>query len=147
MLAIYFSCGGVTKRIAEYMGIECIELKAKEPYIDDDLLAANPKARVCVEQETDCRVEYELDKVNVHADKLVIGFPLWFLRCPRIITTFLSDIKPNVEVNVFCTSGGSPINVCEKELRNRFPEIKWGKFKQFSYTTRPEEIKGWVNGL
>ena len=159
-LAIFFSTGGVTRRMVEYMGIPSVEIKAQQPYTDADILSVNPKARVNVEQDNKkLRVPTENFKdtrevvtkameigFGEHTE-IYLGFPLWNLYAPRLIFSVLDICKElfkNNTINVFCTSGGSAITQAERELKQTYPCLKWGKFKQFSYTSTKDEVRRWA---
>lgn len=154
VLVIYFSCGGVTKRIAEYMqSVESVDvwpLEAVQPYTEGDLLAANPRARVSVEAaDAKCRPEFVNKDIDLAKyDTVVIGYPIWFMLPPRIIYTLLEKLNfQNKQIVPFCTSGGSPVAKSEEDLRKTFPNLNWGKGKQFSYTSAKQDVENWIRGL
>lgn len=154
ILVVYFSCGGVTKRIAEYMqgvpGVSLFKIEAAQKYTDDDLLAANPRARACVEAENPkCRPELVNAAVDTSGyDVVVIGYPLWFVQAPKVIYTFLEKVSLRGKLVVpFCTSGGSSVQKSEETLHKTFPDLQWGVGKQFSYTSTKQNVENWIKNL
>ena len=154
ILVAYFSFGGVTKRIAEYMqeaGASTLyRIEAAKPYSDGDLLAANPRARVCLEdQDAACRPEIASAAIDIAPyDMVVIGYPNWFLNAPKIIYTFLEKYNFGAkEVALFCTSGGSPVSQSANKIRGAFPDINFIGEKQFSYTSTRQDVAEWLRKL
>jgi hypothetical protein len=60
-------------------------------------------------------------------DTVWIGFPVWWYTAPTIVNTFIEahDLSGKV-LNVFATSGGSPVEPCANDLKNAYPQYSWG---------------------
>lgn len=154
ILVAYFSFGGVTKRVAEYMveaGAEATyRIEAKNPYSEGDILAANPKARACLENaDPKCRPEISSPNVDIAPyDMIVVGYPNWFLNAPKIIYTFLEKYNfAGKEVALFCTSGGTPVIQSANKIRGAFPNINFVAEKQFSYTSNKVDVAEWLKKI
>ena len=61
-------------------------------------------------------------------DTVWIGFPVWWYTAPTIVNTFIEahDLSGKV-LNVFATSGGSPVEPCANDLKKAYPQYKWGE--------------------
>lgn len=154
ILVVYFSCGGVTKRIAEYMekaGADSVyRIEPEQPYSDGDLLAANPRSRVCLENDDpSCRPAIKSADVDVSGyEVVVIGYPNWFLNAPKIVYTFLDKYNLDGKLVVpFCTSGGTPVTKSAEQLKKAYPGLNWGDGKQFSFTSSPYDVEKWLKNL
>lgn len=154
ILVVYYSFGGVTKRVAEYMqeaGAKALyRIEAKVPYTEGDILAANPRARACLEDaDPKCRPEISSPDVDIAPyDLIVVGYPNWFLNAPKIIYTFLEKYNfAGKEVALFCTSGGTPVIQSANKIRGAFPNIKFVAEKQFSYTSNKVDVAEWLKKI
>ena len=61
-------------------------------------------------------------------DTVWIGFPVWWYTAPTIVNTFIEahDLSGKV-LNVFATSGSSPVKPCAADLKKAYPQYKWGE--------------------
>lgn len=128
MLVAYFSCTGNTKavavRIAALTGGELYEILPAEPYFSADLNYG----------DSDCRANRETNDpaarpamtggiIDISAyDTVIIGYPIWWGTCPRIINTFLDayDLTGKT-VLPFCTSGSSGVARSVSDIRSAAP--------------------------
>ncbi|MCD7921451.1 MAG: flavodoxin [Clostridiales bacterium] len=108
-LIAYFSLSGNTKRVAERMqalaGGDLFEIKAKKNY------GSYARAIAIGGKEIATR---EMPAVTTHVDdfasydRILLGFPVWYGTCPRLIRTFASEYDfTGKDVYVFCTSGST----------------------------------------
>lgn len=148
VLVAYFSATGntrpVAEKVAEVTGGDLFEIVPAQPYTAADL-----------NYNTDCRANAEQNDPNARPairnkvedmgqyDAVLIGYPIWWGRAPKIIHTFLEtyDLSGKT-VATFCTSGGSGHE--DATLRGYEPEAIWLEGRRFSGTSQVEE---WVNGL
>ena len=148
VLVAYFSATGntrpVAEKVAELTGGDLFEIVPAQPYTAADLnyntdCRANteqndPKARPAIANAVENMGQY---------DAVLIGYPIWWGRAPKIIHTFLEayDLSGKTVVT-FCTSGSSPHE--DATIRGYEPDATWLEGRRFSETSQVEE---WVNGL
>ncbi len=80
-------------------------------------------------------------------DAVLIGYPIWWSRAPKIIHTFLEtyDLSDKT-IATFCTSGGSGHE--DATLRGYEPNATWLEGSRFSSrTTSRATMESWINGL
>lgn len=148
VLVAYFSATGntrpVAEKVAEVTGGDLFEILPTQPYTAADL-----------NYNTDCRANAEQNDPNARPairnevedmgqyDAVLIGYPIWWGRAPKIIHTFLEtyDLSGKT-VATFCTSGGSGHE--DATIRGYEPDATWLEGRRFSGTSQVEE---WVNGL
>ena len=148
VLVAYFSATGntrpVAEKVAEVTGGDLFEIVPAQPYTAADL-----------NYNTDCRANAEQNDPNARPairnrvedmgqyDAVLIGYPIWWGRAPKIIHTFLEtyDLSGKT-VATFCTSGGSGHE--DATIRGYEPDATWLEGRRFSGTSQVEE---WVNGL
>lgn len=147
-LVTYFSCTGITKNAAEDIASiidgDIFKIEAAEPYTSEDLNWRDSSTRATQEmQDEKCRPEIA-SKIDLDSyDKIFIGFPIWWGKAPRIINTFIESNDLNdKEIILFCTSGSSPIEGAESELKNEYPELDIVSAKRISNGVN---IKSWIS--
>ena len=148
VLVAYFSATGntrpVAEKVAEVSGGDLFEIVPAEPYTAEDLnyttdCRANaeqndPTARPAIQNAVENMGQY---------DAVLIGYPIWHGRAPKIIHTFLEtyDLSGKT-IATFCTSGGSGHE--DATLRGYEPDATWLEGRRFSGTS---QVESWVNGL
>lgn len=131
-LVAYFSATGTTeavaKRLAKAADADLLEIEPATPYTAEDLDWTDKNARSTVEmKDPNSRPALKTPKTDLSAyDKVYIGFPIWWYTAPTIINTFIeaNDLKGKTIV-LFATSGGSTIAKAEKDLKAKYPDLKW----------------------
>ncbi len=154
VLVTYFSASGVTRgvaqNIADSIGGDLFEIRAKQPYTSADLNWTNRQSRSSIEmKDKSSRPEIAgtVSKLDNY-DTILIGFPVWWYTAPTIINTFIESLDLSGKTLIpFCTSGGTGISGCEKDLRNEYPEYNWKEGKRFTGNESKEFIKNWIGGL
>lgn len=151
---VYFSATGNTERVAEELSSQLDGFKytliPEKPYSEMELSYDDPNERTKKELADNVRVEYQFLFENPNQyDYIFIGYPIWWSAAPRIITTFLSDIRLDKSVTVipFCTSGSSPIEDTLEELKALQKDCNWLEGKRFFETFNAQEITDWVKSL
>lgn len=148
VLVAYFSATGntrpVAEKVAEVTGGDLFEILPAQPYTAADL-NYNTDCRANAEQnDPDARpaIRNEVENMGQY-DAVLIGYPIWWGRAPKIIHTFLEtyDLSGKT-VAAFCTSGGSGHE--DATLRGYEPDATWLEGRRFSGTSQVED---WVNGL
>ncbi len=135
ILVAYFSATGntkkVAKQVAEATGADLYEIVPEEPYTDKDLSWMNPFSRTTREMRKKNLRPAILGKV---ADmekykKILLGFPIWWYKAPRIIDTFLEEYDfSGKSIGLFATSGGSDFGNIVQELSENAQEgIRWAE--------------------
>ncbi len=148
VLVAYFSATGNTRpaaeKAAEVTGGDLFEIVPAQPYTAADLNYStdcranaeqnNPDARPAIASTVENMEQY---------DAVLIGYPIWWGRAPKIVHTFLEtyDLSGKT-VATFCTSGSSPHE--DATLRGYQPDAVWLEGRRFSGTSQVED---WVNGL
>ncbi len=148
VLVAYFSATGntrpVAEKVAELTGGDLFEILPAQPYTAADL-----------NYNADCRANTEQNDSKARPaianavedmeryDAVLIGYPIWWGRAPKIIHTFLETYDLGGKtVATFCTSGSSPHE--DATIRGYEPDATWLEGRRFSETSQVEE---WVNGL
>ena len=124
VLVSYFSASGVTanvaRNIANNIGADTFEIKPKVPYTSADLNWMDKQSRSSIEMNDKSsrpQIERTVSKLDDY-ETILIGFPVWWYTLPTIINTFIESLDFNGKILIpFCTSGGTGISGCEKDLR------------------------------
>lgn len=152
VLVTYFSASGVTAKvaqnIADNLGADTFEIRPKIAYTSADLNWMDKKSRSSVEMnDKNFRPEIEgtvnkLDDYNT----ILIGFPVWWYTAPTIINTFIESLDFTGKTLIpFCTSGGTGISGCEKDLKNAYPQYNWKEGRRLRGSESKEYIESWIN--
>ncbi len=148
ILVAYFSATGntrpVAEKVAEAAGGDLFEIVPAQPYTDADLNYSTDCRANAEQNDPDARpaiagtVE-DMDQYEV----VLIGYPIWWGRAPKIIHTFLEayDLSGKT-VATFCTSGGSGHE--DATLRGYEPDAVWLEGRRFSGTS---QVESWVDSL
>lgn len=132
IVVTYFSATGTTRAaaqdLAKVMGADLYEITPAVPYTDADLNWRDKKSRSTVEMKNPNSrpaiggTKFASDKYDV----VFIGFPVWWYVAPTIINTFIEAYDLSGKTIIpFATSGGSPIENCEDQLRKTYPKLNW----------------------
>lgn len=102
------------------------EIVPKEIYIEEDLNWRDQNSRSSIEiKDLFYRPEIEDIYINTNEyDTIYIGFPIWRGIAPNVVKTLLDKIHlTNKKINVFCTSGGSPLETAVEDLIKTYPTV------------------------
>lgn len=153
-LVAYFSATGTTEKIAKLIAdcenADVYEITAAKPYTSEDLDYNNSDSRATKEQNDDtARPEIGSKKINLDGyNTIYIGFPIWWGEEPRIMDTFVESYDFNGKTVIpFCTSGSSPIDTAEKNLKSNANGGDWKDGRRFSAETDKDEIQKWLKTL
>ena len=151
-LVTYFSATNTTKRVAEKINRvieeDLFEIKPVKEYTNEDLNWTNKTSRTSIEMDDiNSRPEIENKVSNISEyDKVLIGFPIWWYTCPRIINTFIEENDlTNKKIYLFATSGGSGIEQSINDLKKMYPNLNIVDGKRLSMSFNNEEIISWLN--
>lgn len=129
-LVVYFSASGVTKRdaqnLANVLKSDILEIIPKQRYTDKDLNWNNSNSRSSIEIKN-LNYRPEIEDVNIQINNyrtIYIGFPIWWGIAPNVIKTFLDKFDlTNKKIITFCTSGGSPLEPTNEDLKKVYPNL------------------------
>jgi flavodoxin len=123
VLVAYFSCSGVTKKLAQTLaGVvkgDLYEITPAQLYTAADLNWQDKNSRSSVEMRDKSSRPAISGSVKDFAqyDTVFVGFPIWWYVAPTIINTFLeSEDFSGKTVIPFATSGGSGVGDTDKYL-------------------------------
>ena len=97
VLVVYFSCSGVTKKLAQTLaGVvkgDLYEITPAQPYTAADLNWQDKNSRSSVEMRDKASRPAISGSVKDFAqyDTVFVGFPIWWYVAPTIINTFLES--------------------------------------------------------
>ena len=143
---IYFSRSGVTRSLVEKFPLEegdrTIELIPSDPY-PKSYFKTLARAKVEIEGNADVGLENGKQDLGLY-NRILIGFPIWFWTCPKIIKSFLTenDLR-GMTIYPFCTSGGIDITEAVDEIKRNADgaTVKKGmRFRKYS----EEALKKWL---
>ncbi len=152
-IVCYFSATGTTaaaaKRIAKIAGADIYEIAPAIRYTAQDLDWTDSLSRSYVEMHNrTIRPALKDSVTDLSGYSIVyIGYPNWWNTHPTIINTFIeaNDLKGKIIVP-FMTSGGSNIINSEKELREQYPALTFGRGMLMNGKT-DSEIAQWIKGV
>lgn len=151
VLVAYFSATGNTRPLAEYaadiLDADLYEIVPAQPYTADDL-NYNKDCRANGEQNDDearPAIDGAVEDMDQY-DTVVIGYPIWWARAPKIIHTFLEryDLGGKTIVT-FSTSGGSGHE--DATIRGYEPDAVWLEGRRFAAGTGREAVAAWLETL
>lgn len=153
-LVAYFSATGVTgevaKTLAESIGADLFEIKAKTPYTQADLNWMDQNARSTIEMSDPAsrpEMAERLDNADKY-DTIFVGFPSWWYVAPTIINTFLESCDLTGKTVVpFATSGGSGMGKTNQRLAPSCEGAQLLDGKVFKRSVGQKELAAWVDGL
>ena len=131
---------------AEYNPFGEENVLPEDDYIpEDDLIYLNATRSQAVKKKTITELP-EIEKVDV--DKypiIVLGFPVWYENAPKVVYTFIKDLKNKVVVP-YCT--GDDMGMIDQYLSN-FTDlsVRVMSGKRFDKDVSVDEIKKWVTAL
>lgn len=151
VLVAYFSATGNTeaeaKLIASVAKGDIHKIQPEKEYSSADLDWEDETSRSCKEFANPASrpaISSTLGNLSEY-DIVFLGFPIWWDQAPRIINTFMESADfAGKMVIPFATSGGSGIDNAEKELKKKYPKVKWQKGKLLNGDTK-KDIEEWIN--
>ena len=121
-LIVYFSATGTTKaaaqKLAQEFDADLYEITPEQPYTAADLNWRDKKSRSTLEMTDKSSRPAIKGKCENIAE----------YTAPTIVNTFIEahDLSGKV-LNVFATSGGSPVEPCAADLKKAYPQYNWGE--------------------
>lgn len=150
----YFSYTGTTRGVAESLAqiaeATLYEIVPEEAYGDDTMNYNDENARAYKEQFGTAPQRPAIKKTFKGAKKydvLLIGFPVWYSKAPRVILTFLEEYAHKGQTVIpFCTSDGSTIQSSAEELQTAFPTLNWLSGARLNDLSAAQ-LKSWYESL
>lgn len=153
ILVAYFSFTNNTQVIAtsmaDILGADTYQITPSEAYTSDNNNYYDSSTRAYQEQygPASARPAINATLSNTDYDVILLGFPIWYGKVPRVVLTFLDTYDFSGKVVIpFCTSGSSGISTAQTELQSTYSTIKWKTGARLNgYTT--EQLKTWLSGF
>ena len=153
-LVVVFSATGTTKGVAEKIAAienaDLYEIKAVQPYTEDDLNWNDQNSRTTLEQN-DQTARPKISGEPLALDgygKIYIGYPIWWGEEPRIMDTFVESYDfDGITMIPFCTSGGSGIGRSGQNLADNAGSGNWLDGQRFGGSVSEAELETWISSL
>ena len=153
-LVAYFSASGSTAKLAQTLAdaaqAELYEIRPEIPYERKDLNWMDRHSRSTVEmQDPNCRPPLaDLDAPVAEAERIFLGFPIWWYREPSVIDSFLDayDFSGKTVVPFF-TSGGSQLGEGQERIEKLAKGARVLEGRRFKPRASEDEIKNWLARL
>ena len=153
-LVAYFSASGSTAKLAGTLaaaaGAELYEIRPAVPYERRDLNWMDRKSRTTLEmQDKSCRPALaDTDAPVAEAERIFLGFPIWWYREPSVIDSFLEAYDFSGKTLVpFFTSGGSQLGEGQARIEELARGARVLPGRRFSARAREDELKNWIAAL
>lgn len=152
-LVVYFSCTNTTKGIAEqisgFTGADTWQIEAQQPYTAADL-DYNSDCRTNREQNDPSSrpaIKEKLENLSDY-DIIFLGYPIWWGKAPKIITTFLESYDLSGKTIVpFCTSHSSGLGSSDTDLHSFASQAAWKPGRRFRGNETKEVINNWIESM
>lgn len=151
---VYFSCTNTTKGIAESI-VEITDgtlhrIVPEVPYTSEDLNYNNSSSRANREQNDPSArpaISGEIENFSNY-DVIFLGYPIWWGKAPKIISTFLeSHDFADKTIVPFCTSHSSGIGSSDTDLHELAKQAAWKQGQRFNGNESKETIKDWIESM
>lgn len=165
-VVIYFSATGTTKSVAGKIKKatkgSLIEIKASQPYTDDDLNWSDSNSRVTKEHKSASSPAKskvrpkisnikQIQKAVKSADIVYIGYPIWWSEAPHIVYTLVESTSLKGKTVVpFSTSLSSGMGSSGSHLKTKAiisKKTKWNKGKGFYGRSSQKTVDKWVKTI
>lgn len=166
IVILYFSATGTTKgaakKIKKATNGKLIEIKAADPYTEEDIDYGDDNSRVTKEHESadspsESTVRPEISNLKAikkavkKADVVYIGYPIWWGEAPHIVYTLVENVSLKGKTVVpFSTSISSGLGSSASNLKgnaNISSKTKWLKGRNFYDIPSQKTVNKWVKGL
>ena len=148
ILVAFFSPDDTTRAaayaVAAGLNAEVFEIVAEEPYTEDDLNYFDNFARSIKESKDPlarpaiAALPEDLGKY----DTILLGYPVWGGKAPKIMLTFLESVDLSGKTIVpFCTSNSSPFGNSDEDMKKLTDDtVTWRKGTRIKKGSTAEEI-------
>lgn len=154
ILVAYFSATNTTEKIAGYIADELpadlYEIVPEIPYTSADLNYGDSSSRTSIEMnDPNARPAISGSVENMgQYETVFLGFPIWWGKAPRIISTFLESYDFTGKTIIpFCTSASSGIGSSAKNLHNLTNGAKWHDGRRFGGSASRSNVAAWAKNI
>lgn len=152
VLTVYFSCTNNTKnlaqKIADVADSDLYEIVPEIPYTSADLNYNNDESRANREMNDEIArpaISGSIENMDDY-DVILLGYPIWWGKMPRIINTFLESYDfSGKTIMPFCTSGSSGIGGSLPGLQEACPDSTITEGFRGNAATTDAQIQTWLN--
>lgn len=153
VLVAYFSFTNTNKGIAESLAgvldADLYSITPSQAYGSENNNYYDSSTRAYKEQYGPASARPEIEKTlsGTGYGTVLLGFPIWYGKVPRVILSFLDAYDFSGKTVIpFCTSGSSGIGSAQNELQSTYPGINWVQGARLNgYSS--EQLKNWTSGL
>lgn len=151
-LVAFFSATGITaklaKELAEAIHADLYEIKPKTPYTTNDLNWVNPFSRTMKEYIGKTMVAIAGQQRGMDEyDTIIVGFPIWFLKEPNIIRSFITQYDfAGKTMACFATSHKAGVDKAVSDLKSLCPNAEW-KGGLLVKEDKSAELMEWANRI
>ena len=139
----------IADSMADILGADTYQITPTEAYNSDNSNYYDENTRAYQEQygPASARPAINATLSSTDYDVVLLGFPIWYGKVPRVVLTFLDTYDFSGKVVIpFCTSGSSGISTAQTELQSTYSTVKWKTGARLNgYTT--EQLKTWLSGF
>lgn len=151
-LVAFFSATGITAKLAQSLATEIhadlYEIKPETPYTAKDLNWVNPLSRTMKEYIGKTKVAIAGTQRGMDEyDTVILGFPIWFLKEPNIIKSFMAQYDfAGKTMACFATSHKAGIGKAVSDLKSLCPNAEW-KDGLLANGDSSAELMKWAKGI
>jgi flavodoxin len=154
VLVAFFSFTGTTKSAATKLGDltdgTLYLIEPETPYGSENSNYYDKSTRAYQEQYGPASVRPAIKKTLKDADGydiVLLGFPIWYGKAPRVVFSFLDSYSFKGKTVVpFITSGSTGISSAASELKSAYPDLGWKTGDRLNSKTS-DELKSWLESL
>ena len=149
---VYFSITGNTERMAKKaasaFGADIFKIEPVHKYTSADLNWRNKNSLTTIENNDDNARPAIENKIDLSSyDTVILCYPIWYAKAPKIIYTFVESQKwTGKKLVTLCTSGSSGLGSTGTTLSKLAPGVIYKGGKDFSRGSA-EDIKKYVDGI
>ncbi len=135
--------------MADILGADTYRITPTEAYASDNSNYYDKETRAYQEQYGPASARPAINETlgSTDYDVVLLGFPIWYGKVPRVVLTFLDTYDFSGKTVIpFCTSGSSGISAAQTELQSTYPVLKWKTGARLNGYT-DEQLQTWLAGL
>ncbi len=150
---VYFSATSNTMRVAScistYLSVPLVEIVPKEKYTGDDINYNDSNSRTSRENaDSSIRPEIENAIDADGYDTIILCYPIWFGKAPKILWTFAENTSfDNKTIIPVCTSASSGAGSSAVDLHNLTGKGTWIDAKRFQSSVSDNSVIEYIDSL
>lgn len=152
-VVVYFSVTTNTRRVANcisaYLSVPLVEIVPKEKYTSDDINYNDNNSRASREN-VDSFIRPEIENaIDVDGyDTIILCYPIWFGKAPKILWTFAENTNfENKTIIPVCTSASSGAGSSAVDLHNLTGKGTWIDAKRFQSSVSDNSVIEYIESL